>query len=165
MKRVIPHGSSRALGRRVVVDIFQLLVDPLESHGLLSHFRSAATRSGHSHKARYNSEMRPPMSVTESGKYKDLIQCSRCPGAGHRPAGGHTGPQPRVRGGGGGCGWGGGSGWSGGLIRAAAVPGVLQARSGSAPWQHVSPLPCSSLPPLSTRAELCPDTAEPQHSS
>lgn len=34
------------------------------------------------------------MSVTESGKYKDLMQCSRCPGAGHRPAGGHTGPQP-----------------------------------------------------------------------
>ena len=32
MKRVIPHWTRRALGRGVVVDVLELLVDPLESH-------------------------------------------------------------------------------------------------------------------------------------
>ena len=32
MERVIPHWTRRALGRRVVVDVLELLVDPLESH-------------------------------------------------------------------------------------------------------------------------------------
>ena len=32
MERVIPHWTRRALGRRVIVDVLELLVDPLESH-------------------------------------------------------------------------------------------------------------------------------------
>ena len=32
MERVIPHWTRRALGRGVVVDVLELLVDPLESH-------------------------------------------------------------------------------------------------------------------------------------
>ena len=33
MERIIPHWSRRALGRGIVVDVLEFLVDPLESHG------------------------------------------------------------------------------------------------------------------------------------